>query len=107
MKNLGQMMKQAQQVQTRMQEMQESLERMEVTGASGGGMVTVTMNGKGAARGVAIDPSLLEADEKEVLEDLLVAAFNDARGKVDDHVKEKTAEIMGGLTLPPGVNLPF
>ncbi len=107
MKNLGQMMKQAQQMQEKMQEMQAGLDSLEVTGSAGGGMVTVTMNGKGAARGVAIDESLLSADEKEVLEDLLVAAFNDARTKVDDHVKEKTAELMGGLQLPPGVTLPF
>ena len=106
MKNLGQMMKQAQEMQTRMQEMQAGLESMEVDGVSGAGMVTVTMNGKGAARAVSVDPSLLSADEKEVLEDLLVAAFNDARTKVDDHVKEKTAEIMGGLQLPPGMSLP-
>jgi DNA-binding YbaB/EbfC family protein len=107
MKNLGQMMKQAQEMQVKMQEMQEGLERMEVSGASGGGMVTVTMNGKGAARGIDIDPSLLKADEKDMLEDLLVAAFNDARNKVDEHAKEKTAEIMGGLQLPPGLNLPI
>ena len=107
MKNLGQMMKQAQEMQVKMQEMQEGLETMEVGGTSGGGMVTVVMNGKGAAKGVTVDPSLLAADEKEVLEDLLVAAFNDARTKLDDRVKEMTAEIMGGLQLPPGVNLPF
>ncbi len=107
MKNLGQMMKQAQEMQVKMQEMQAGLERMEVGGASGGGMVAVTMNGKGAARSVEIDSSLLKADEKDVLEDLLVAAFNDARNKVDDQVKEKTAEIMGGLQLPPGINLPI
>ncbi|UCH75814.1 MAG: YbaB/EbfC family nucleoid-associated protein [Rhodospirillales bacterium] len=107
MKNLGQMMKQAQQMQEKMQQMQAGLESMEVTGAAGGGMVTVTMNGKGAARRVAVDPSLLAGDEKEVLEDLLVAAFNDARAKLDAHVKEKTAEIMGGLQLPPGLNLPI
>jgi DNA-binding YbaB/EbfC family protein len=103
MKNLGQMMKQAQEMQVKMQEMQEGLEG----GTSGAGMVTVTMNGKGAAKGVTVDPSLLAAAEKEVLEDLLVAAFNDARTKVDDRVKEMTAEIMGGLQLPPGMNLPF
>ena len=107
MKNLGQMMKQAQQMQEKMQEMQAGLDSLEVTGSAGGGMVTVTMNGKGAARGIAIDEALLTAAEKEVLEDLLVAAFNDARTKVDDHVKEKTAELMGGLSLPPGMNLPF
>lgn len=107
MKNLGQMMKQAQEMQTRMQEFQQQLDSMEATGAAGGGLVAVTMNGKGAARSVSVDPSLLKADEKEVLEDLLVAAFNDARNKVDDHVKEKTAEIMGGLQLPPGMNLPI
>ena len=107
MKNLGQMLKQAQEMQVKMQEMQAALDGMEVKGASGAGMVTVTMNGKGAARGIDIDASLLAAEEKEVLEDLLVAAFNDARNKVDDHVKEKTAEIMGGLQLPPGMNLPI
>ncbi|MDH3231659.1 MAG: YbaB/EbfC family nucleoid-associated protein [Alphaproteobacteria bacterium] len=107
MKNLGQMMKQAQEMQVKMQEMQAGLDSMEVSGASGGGLVTVTMNGKGAARSVAIDPSLLAADDRQMLEDLLVAAFNDARNKVDDHVKEKTAELMGGLQLPPGMNLPI
>ena len=107
MKNLGQMMKQAQEMQTKMQEMQAALDGMEVKGASGAGMVTVTMNGKGAARGVTIDPSLLADGDRQVLEDLLVAAFNDARNKVDDHVKEKTAELMGGLQLPPGFNLPI
>ncbi len=107
MKNLGQMMKQVQDMQNRMQEMQASLAGMEVTGVAGGGMVTVTMTGKGEARAVTVDPSLLAATEKEVLEDLLTAAINDARGKVDRLVQDKTAEIMGGLQLPPGVNLPF
>ena len=74
MKNLGNMLKQAQQMQTRMQEMQAKLEAMEVEGASGGGMVKVLLSGKGDLRRVAIDPSLMAADEKEVLEDLLVAA---------------------------------
>ena len=74
MKNLGQMMKQAQEMQTRMQEFQKDLDSMEVGGASGAGMVTVTMNGKGAARAVSVDPSLLKAEDREVLEDLLVAA---------------------------------
>lgn len=107
MKNLGQMLKQAQEMQGKMQELQAGLEAMEVSGAAGAGMVTVTMNGKGAARAVSIDPTLLKAEDRQVLEDLLVAAFNDARRKVDEHVKEKTAELMGGLSLPPGLNLPF
>lgn len=107
MKNLGQMMKQVQDMQARMQEMQASLGDAEVTGGSGGGMISVTLNGKGEARGMEIDPSLLKPEEKEVLEDLVVAAINDARGKVDQLIKDKTEEIMGGLELPPGVNLPF
>ncbi len=107
MKNIVQMMKQVQDVQAKMQEMQAGLENLEVSGVSGGGMVTVTMNGKGVARSVIVDPSLLAADEKSVLEDLVVAAFNDARKKVDDRVKELTAELTGGLELPPGLNLPF
>ncbi len=107
MKNLGQMLKQAQDVQNRMQEMQAGLEAMEVTGKAGGGMVSVTLNGKGEARGIAIDASLIKPEDKEILEDLIVAAINDARAKVDDFAKQKTAEIMGGLQLPPGVKLPF
>ena len=100
MNNLGQMMKQV-------QEMQASLACAELDGAAGGGMVRVVLNGHGAARGVSIDPSLLQADERQVLEDLLIAAINDARAKVDAHAKEKTQEIMGGIELPPGMTLPF
>lgn len=106
MKNLGQMVKQVQEMQGKMQEMQASLGDAEVTGTSGGGMVTVTLNGRGEARCIAIDPSLMKPDDTEVLEDLVVAAINDARGKVDQLVKDKTAEIMG-MQLPPGLNLPF
>jgi DNA-binding YbaB/EbfC family protein len=107
MKNLGQMMKQVQEMQGKMQEMQAGLAEAELHGTSGGGMVEVVLNGHGEARSVTVDPSLLKEDEREVLEDLLVAAFNDARAKVDAHAKEKTQEIMGGLQLPPGMNLPF
>jgi len=107
MKNLGQMMKQVQEMQGKMQAMQESLGKAELRGASGGGMVEVVLNGHGAACSVSVDPSLLREGEKEVLEDLLVAAINDARAKVDAHAKEKTQEIMGGIQLPPGMNLPF
>lgn len=107
MKNLGQMMKQAQEVQTRMQEMQERLAQAELSGASGGGMVTITMTGKGEVRRVTIDPSLIVPEDKEVLEDLVAAAVNDARQKVDAFTQEETQKIMGGLQLPPGVKLPF
>lgn len=107
MKNLGQMMKQAQEVQTKMQEMQDRLAEAELTGASGGGMVSITMTGKGEVRRVQIDPSLIAPDDKEVLEDLIAAAVNDARQKVDTFTQEETQKIMGGLQLPPGVKLPF
>lgn len=107
MKNLGQMMKQAQEVQSKMQEMQDRLAEAELTGASGGGMVSITMTGKGEVRRVEIDPSLVVADDKEVLEDLIAAAVNDAKQKVDAFTQEETQKIMGGLQLPPGVKLPF
>lgn len=107
MKNLGQMMKQAQEVQTKMQEMQDRLAEAELTGASGGGMVTITMTGKGEVRRVQIDPGLIVPDDREVLEDLIAAAVNDARQKVDAFTQEETQKIMGGLQLPPGVKLPF
>ena len=79
----------------------------ELDGASGGGLVKVVVNGHGEARSLSVDPSLCKEEEREVLEDLLVAAFNDARAKVDAYAKEKTQEIMGGIQLPPGMNLPF
>jgi hypothetical protein len=107
MKNLGQMMKQAQQMQAKMQEMQEKLAGIELTGSSGAGMVTVTLNGKGEARRVKIDPSLFNADDAEVVEDLIVAAFADAKGKLETAVAEEMSKITGGLNLPPGFNLPL
>lgn len=107
MKNLGQLMKQAQAMQTKMAEMQEQLGELEVSGVSGGGMVEVTLNGKSEMRRVKIDPSLAAPDEVEVLEDLLVAAFNDAKAKVEAKVQEKMSEVTGGLDLPPGMKLPF
>jgi len=107
MKNLGQMMRQAQQMQERMQTLQKELESEEVEGSAAGGMVTVTLNGKGAMRRLKIDPSLVTADDAEVLEDLIVAAHNDARTRMEAHVQAKMAEITGGLQLPPGMNLPF
>ena len=107
MKNLGAMMKQAQQMQSKMAELQEQQANMEITGESGGGMVQVTLNGKSEARRVKIDPSLFEDKDAEVLEDLILAAFNDAKGKVEAEMKEKMAELTGGLQLPPGMQLPF
>ena len=107
MKNLGDMMKKAQEMQTRMAEMQEQLGRVEMTGASGGGMVEVTLSGKTEARRVKIDPSLFAGGDAEVVEDLIVAAFNDAKAKVEAHAAEKMSELTGGIQLPPGFQLPF
>ncbi len=107
MKNLGQMMKQAQKLQERMGELQEQLAAIELTGASGGGMVQVTLSGKGDVRKLKIDPSLVDPADVEVLEDLIVAACNDAKAKLETHVAEKMAEVTGGLKLPPGMSLPF
>lgn len=106
MKNLGQMLKQAQEMQAKMLQMQESLGEEEVAGSAGGGLVRATLNGRGEMRGIGIDDSLVKVDEKEILEDLIVAAVNDARAKVDTLVKEKSSEIMGGIELPPGMSLP-
>ncbi len=106
MKNIGQMLKQAQAMQAKMAELQESLGTMEVQGAAGAGMVSVTLNGKGEMRALKIDPSLASPDEIEVLEDLIVAAFNDAKAKVESHMQERMAEVTGGLKLPPGLGFP-
>lgn len=107
MKNLGQMMKQAQAMQTKLAEMQAELETHEITGQSGGGMVTATLNGKGQVRRVKIDPKLVDPNDVGMLEDLVVAAINDARAKVDAHAAEEMAKLTGGLQLPGGFKLPF
>ena len=107
MKNLGQMMKQAQQMQVKMQEMQDRLAEMEKSGTSGAGMVTVTLNGKSEMRRVSIDPSLFNSDDAEVVEDLIVAAFADAKKKIDEMIAEEMSKVTGGLNLPPGMNLPI
>src|SRR4051812_572255 len=107
MKNLGNMMKQAQQMQTRMQEMQNKLAEVEVTGQAGAGMVQLTLNGKGEMRRLKLDKSVVDPEDTEVLEDLVVAAFNDAKAKVEQHVADETQKLMGGLNLPPGLKLPF
>jgi nucleoid-associated protein EbfC len=107
MKNLGNMLKQAQEMQAKMQEMQTKLESAEVTGSAGGGMVTVTLNGKNVVRQIKIDPKIVNPAEVEMLEDLILAAVNDARAKVEAHVKEEMSKLTGGLQLPPGMKLPF
>ena len=107
MKNLGDMMKQAQQMQAKMAEMQTKLEGVEITGTSGGGLVTVTLSGKGEMRGIKIDHSLVDPDDVEVLEDLITAGFNDAKAKLEVRLAEEMAKITGGLNLPPGIQLPF
>ena len=105
MKNFAEMMKQAQALQGRMAEMQAEMERTMIEGRSGGGMVTVTLNGKGDMTGVKIDKSLFKTEEAEILEDLIVAAHNDAKAKVEEAMKEKMKSLTGGLPLPPGLKL--
>jgi len=107
MKNLGQLMKQAQQMQQKMAEMQAQLEAVEMTGAAGGGMVQLTLNGKGEVKRLKIDKAAVEPAEVEVLEDLIVAAFNDAKAKVNAHSETEMQKLTGGLALPGGLKLPF
>ncbi len=107
MKNLGNMMKQAQQMQQRMVEMQAELERLELSGSAGGGMVSLTLTGKGDLRKVSIDKALMDPNDVEVLEDLILAAFNDAKSKVEAHSAAEMSKLTGGLNLPPGFKLPF
>ena len=107
MKDMMGMMKQVQQLQARMQTVQEELLALEISGQSGAGMVRVTLNGKGEARAIKIDPSLMKADEVEILEDLVLAAFQDAKAKVETQMQSKMQEVTGGLPLPPGFKLPF
>jgi nucleoid-associated protein EbfC len=107
MKNLGNLMKQAQQMQAKMAEMQEKLGQLEIDGAAGGGLVRATVSGKGEIKKLKIEPSLVDPKEVEVLEDLIVAAINDARAKVELAAAEQMKEVTGGLNLPPGMKLPF
>jgi DNA-binding YbaB/EbfC family protein len=107
MKNLGNMLKEAQKLQSRMAEMQQKLAEMEVEGQAGAGLVTVTLNGKGDLRKVKIDRSLLVPDDVEILEDLIVAAGNDAKAKVEAQMQAEMGKLTGNLPLPPGFKLPF
>lgn len=106
MKDLNDLMKQAQQMQAKMQQAQEEIANAEVEGQSGAGMVKIVMTGRHDVRKVSIDPSLLSED-KEVLEDLLAAAVNDAVRRVEQQNRDKMAEVTGGLQMPPGFKMPF
>ena len=107
MKNLGQLMKQAQQMQQKMAEIQAQLETVEMTGIADGGMVQLTLNGKGDLKKIKIDKSVLDPNDSEVVEDLIVAAFNDARQKVQAHTEAEMHKLTGGLNIPGGMKLPF
>lgn len=107
MKDMAKLLKQAREMQSRMGEMQAKLEQMEMRGVSGGGMVAVTLNGKNMLQKVEIDPGLLRPEEAEILEDLIVAAHNDAKSRLDAKVQEEMSKLTGGMALPPGFKLPF
>ncbi|MEQ1669656.1 MAG: YbaB/EbfC family nucleoid-associated protein [Hyphomicrobium sp.] len=105
MKDIMGMMKKVGEMQARMKDMQEELARAEFDGQSGGGLVRVTLDGKGEVKRVRIDPSLMKPEEAEIVEDLIVAAATDARAKADTAMQSKMAEVTGGLPLPPGMKL--
>ena len=107
MKDLLGMMSKVKEMQARMEQMQAELETIEVDGSSGGGMVKVRLAAKGALLGITIDPSLLNPEESEILEDLIVAAFNDARQKADETANAQMSKMASGMALPPGFKLPF
>jgi DNA-binding YbaB/EbfC family protein len=107
MKDIMGMMKAASEMKGKMEAMQAELADMIVEGRSGGGLVTVALSGKGDLRGLKIDPSLTNPAEIEVLEDLIVAAFNDAKGKSEEQVQRKMSEVTAGLPIPPGMKFPF
>jgi DNA-binding YbaB/EbfC family protein len=107
MKNLGQLMKLAQQAQAKSAELQAALDQAEVTGQSGGGMVTIVTSAKGDPKKVKIDPKLVDPNDVQMLEDLIVAAMRDARQKGEALVAEEMGKLTGGMQLPPGFKLPF
>jgi len=94
-------------MQSKMEGMQAELEELEAEGMSAGGMVTVTLSGKGLMKGLSIDPSLVQPGEEEILEDLIIAAHNTAKARVEEITRDKTAELTAGLPIPPGMKLPF
>lgn len=107
MKDIMGMMGKVKEMQDKMQSMQAELENIEVEGGAGAGMVTVTLSGKGVMKRLSIDPSLINPDDVEMLEDLILAAHNDAKAKSEAAMAEKTHELTAGLPIPPGMKLPF
>lgn len=107
MANINQLLKQAQNMQAKMQEMQSQLESSEFEGKSGGGLVHLKVTGKGDLKSISIDRTIINPDDKEMLEDLIVAAYNDAKSKADAASAESMSGALGGLSLPPGFKLPF
>ncbi len=107
MKDLLGLMSKAKEMQAKMQSMQEELASMEIAGVAGGGLVSVVLTGKFEMKSLKVDPSLFKETEVEILEDLLLAAHNDARAKIERAMQEKTQEMTSGLPLPPGMKLPF
>lgn len=107
MKDLLGLMGKAKEMQAKMQAMQEEIALLEMTGQSGGGLVMVTLTGKSEMKSLKIDPSLVKEGEGEILEDLIVAAHNDAKAKVEAAMQEKTKALTAGLPIPPGMKLPF
>ena len=107
MNNFNDMMKKAQEMQKKMQEIQESLANLEVGGTAGGGMVKIIMNCKNEVKKIELDPSIIKEEEKQMMEDLIVAALNDAKTKAEEKSKEEMAKLTGDLGLPPGMKMPF
>ena len=107
MRDIMGMMGKVKEMQAKMEKMQAEIASLEVEGKSGGGLVTITMTGKGDLKGVKIDPSLFKEDEVEILEDLIVAAHKDAKDKAEAEAAEKTRALTAGLPIPPGMKLPF
>ncbi|WP_339756136.1 YbaB/EbfC family nucleoid-associated protein [uncultured Hoeflea sp.] len=107
MKDIMGMMGKIKDMQSKMERMQEELAELECEGVAGGGMVTVRLSGKGLMKGLSIDPSMFKEDDVEILEDLIVAAHNDAKAKLETTVAERTKELTAGLPIPPGMKLPF
>jgi DNA-binding YbaB/EbfC family protein len=107
MVNINQFLKQAQSMQKKMEEFKEKMAATEYVGKAGGNLVSLVLNGESQLKSISIDPSILKAEEKEMVEDLIVAAFNDAKNKVDSDSQNQLSSSLGGMGLPPGMKLPF